>query len=110
MVYNQGVPYMATKGGKPIDVDNPGQDDLEKMKKATKVIAEYLGEAANVRDSIKQSLEDLIQDLEADKDSAKAVKKAVRGAAAAVAKGSGKQVVSQNSALENLLRAVGEVA
>lgn len=100
---------MTNDTGESINFDNLGTEQLEKLKKCVKVISEYLGEQAKVRDSIKGTLDQLVADLKADKPSAKKAKKYVRTAARAYYSDSARAIREDNEAIERILKELGEL-
>lgn len=96
-------------GNSAIDFDNLSQDQVGKIGKGVKAITEYVAEQKAIRESINQTLEDLANDLDADKDSTKQLKKTVKKAATAVATNRAHELQNDNSAVEQLLKKIGEL-
>ena len=95
--------------GSSIDFSNLNPDDLGRMKQAVKAIAEYLSMQKSHGESIRDTLTALVENLNADKDSAKKAKKYVRIAARAYVADNSSTIVEDHSAIENLLKALGEL-
>ena len=97
------------QSGSPIDFANLTPDQLEKMKKVVKIISEYDGEIAAINDSKKATTDDLVLNLDADKDSVKKLKKYIKIAAKVRTNGGGEVIRDDNTAIERLLIALGEL-
>jgi hypothetical protein len=95
--------------GNAIDFANLDKPTLDKMKQTVKVVAEYQGEIKGINESIKQTLDDLVHAINADKASAKKAKKYVKVAAKARNANSAGEIRDDNTAVERLLIALGEL-
>jgi Na+-transporting NADH:ubiquinone oxidoreductase subunit NqrA len=98
------------QGGNAIDFANLDKAQLDKMKTAVKVLSEYDGEITNINESKKQTLDDLVTNMGADKDSAKKLKKYVKVAARARRTDGAEEIRDDNTAIERLLIALGELS
>lgn len=99
----------STDGGQEIDFNNLGQEQTERIKKAIKVVAEYIGEQRAAGESIRDTLEALAVDSDANKESAKKLKKYTRAAARAYALNKSKDVQKDNDGVESFLHLIGEI-
>lgn len=97
------------EGKNEIDFLNMSPDVEEKVRKATKAIAEYMGRQREEAESISLTLTQLSQDLDANKQSEKRLKKTVRTAATALIRQSAKSIQADNEATERLLERLGEL-
>lgn len=95
--------------GSHIDFNNLSSENVDKMKKKVKIIAEYIEQQRGISQSIRETLESLTDELDADKESAKKAKKYVKTAARAYIAQSANNIVEDNTAIENLLKALGEI-
>jgi len=101
---------MAKKdSGSFIDFNNLSPDNLDRMKKGVKIVAEYITQQKQISESIKETLNSIASNMDADKESTKRVKKYAKIAAKAYIAQSGDAIVEDNSAIENLLKALGEI-
>ena len=94
-------------GNSYIDFFNLTTDQADKLRGGSKVIAEYLGEIDNIRESIKDTLEDLNSDLDSDKESAVKVKKYVNKIAATIHKDKADELKNENNELETVMNKLG---
>lgn len=93
--------------GSPINFEalNPEQEKI--VIHNVKLVAEYLGEMATVRESMKETLDGAMDLLDADKASAKAGKKLIRNLARAYIKRNGEELKAEHDAFGILLEKIG---
>lgn len=93
--------------GSPINFEllNPEQETI--VIQNVKIVAEYLGEMAKVRESLNETLLGAMERLEADKASAKAGKKLIRNLARAYIKSNGEELRAEHDAFAVLLAKIG---
>lgn len=103
------MPKQSKDSGSRIDFANLSPDDLDRMKKAVKVVAEYIGQQKQTAEAIKETLQSLVDNMGADKDSSKRAKRYVRIAARAYIAESSDAIVEDHTAIEQLLKALGEL-
>lgn len=92
--------------GVEIDFDNLGKEAEDAIVTAVKAVAEYMGEARQVRESMAETLDSLAADMKANKDSTKKLKKMVRKLAKTYVAQDGDVVKEENELFERLLEKV----
>lgn len=92
--------------GNYIDFLNLSDNEVDKIRRTVKAIAEYYGERAAVNESIKMTLEDLVDTLNPDKETAAKLKKYVKTCATAFYKDSAERVRDENTELERVLEQI----